>query len=103
MLHDATRNRKNRCVAEAATSTAASALGILSNCRWWSKGSEAGRQCDIFFRRAEIVVEPVTIEQAHLARQAFNFADSSAYALAKATGEPLRFIGQDFSKTDVSP
>jgi ribonuclease VapC len=76
-------------------------------------GPEAGRQCDTFFRRAEIVIEPVTVEQAHLARQAFldfgkgrhpaklNFGDCFAYALAKATGEPLLFKGDDFSKTDV--
>jgi len=76
-------------------------------------GAEAGRQCDVFFRRAEIVIEPVTVEQAHLARQAFldfgkgrhpaklNFGDCFAYALAKATGEPLLFKGEDFSKTDV--
>ena len=76
-------------------------------------GPEAGRQCDVFFRRAEIVIEPVTLEQAHLARQAFldfgrgrhpaklNFGDCFAYALAKATGEPLLFKGDDFSKTDV--
>jgi ribonuclease VapC len=76
-------------------------------------GPDAGRQCDIFFRRAGILVEPVTVEQAHLARQAFldfgkgrhaaglNFGDCFAYALAKVTGEPLLFKGQDFSKTDV--
>ena len=76
-------------------------------------GPEAGRQCDVFFRRAEIVIEPVTVEHAHLARQAFldfgkgrhpaklNFGDCFAYALAKATGEPLLFKGDDFSKTDV--
>jgi len=76
-------------------------------------GPEAGRQCDVFFRRAEIVIEPVTVEQAHLARQAFldfgkgrhpaklNFGDCFAYALAKATGEPLLFKGEDFSKTDI--
>ncbi|HXM43909.1 MAG TPA: type II toxin-antitoxin system VapC family toxin [Bryobacteraceae bacterium] len=76
-------------------------------------GPEAGRQCDVFFRRAEIVIEPVTVEHAHLARQAFldfgkgrhparlNFGDCFAYALAKATGEPLLFKGEDFSKTDV--
>jgi ribonuclease VapC len=78
-------------------------------------GPEAGRQCDVFFRRAEIVIEPVTVEQAHLARQAFldfgkgrhpaklNFGDCFAYALAKATGEPLLYKGDDFSKTDVRP
>jgi ribonuclease VapC len=76
-------------------------------------GPEAGRQCDMFFRRADIVIEPVTVEQAHLARQGFldfgkgrhpaalNFGDCFAYALAKATGEPLLYKGMDFSKTDV--
>lgn len=76
-------------------------------------GPDAGRQCDVFFRRAGILIEPVTVEQAHLARQAFldfgkgrhaaglNFGDCFAYALAKVTGEPLLFKGQDFSKTDI--
>lgn len=78
-------------------------------------GPEAGRQCDIFLRRAEIVIEPVTVEQAHLARQAFldfgkgrhpaglNFGDCFAYALAKATTEPLLYKGSDFSQTDIKP
>ena len=76
-------------------------------------GPDAGRQCDVFFRRAGIVKEPLRVEQAHLARQAFldfgkgrhpaglNFGDCFAYALAKATGEPLLFKGKDFSKTDI--
>lgn len=76
-------------------------------------GAEASRQCDMFFRRASIVIEPVTVEQAYLARQAFhdfgkgrhpaglNFGDCFAYALAKATGESLLFKGMDFSKTDI--
>lgn len=76
-------------------------------------GPHAGRQCDIFFRRAEIAIEPVTIEHAHLARQAFldfgkgrhpaglNFGDCFAYALAKASTEPLLFKGNDFRKTDI--
>ena len=76
-------------------------------------GPEAGRQCDMFFRRAEITIEPVTVEHAYLARQGFldfgrgrhpaglNFGDCFAYALAKATDEPLLYKGMDFSKTDV--
>lgn len=76
-------------------------------------GPEASRQCDMFFRRAGIAIEPVTVEQAHLARQAFldfgkgrhpaglNFGDCFAYALAKVTGEPLLFKGEDFRRTDV--
>jgi ribonuclease VapC len=76
-------------------------------------GPDAGRQCDVFFRRAGIIIEPFTVEHGHLARQAFldfgkgrhpaglNFGDCFAYALAKATGEALLFKGQDFSKTDI--
>ena len=76
-------------------------------------GLEAGRHCDTFFRRAGIIIEPFTVEQAHLARQAFqdfgkgrhpaglNFGDCFAYALAKVTGEPLLFKGEDFNKTDI--
>ena len=76
-------------------------------------GPEVERQCDTFFRRAGIMVDPFTVEQAHLARQAFhdfgkgrhpaglNFGDCFAYALAKLTGEPLLFKGEDFKKTDI--
>lgn len=78
-------------------------------------GPEAGRQSDMFLRRAGVAFEPVTLEQGHLARQAFldfgkgrhpaglNFGDCFAYALAKATGEPLLFKGADFARTDVQP
>lgn len=73
------------------------------------------RHFDAFIRRSRLTVEPVTEEQAHLARQAYfdygkgrhpaglNFGDCFAYALAKATGEPLLFKGNDFTKTDVAP
>lgn len=32
-----------------------------------------------------------------------NFGDCFSYALAKARGEPLLFVGEDFLHTDVSP
>jgi ribonuclease VapC len=76
-------------------------------------GAEAVRQCDMFFRRARIIIEPLTVEQAYLARHAFhefgkgrhpaglNFGDCFAYALARQTGEPLLFKGDDFKKTDI--
>ena len=69
----------------------------------------------MFFRRAGITVEPFTVEQAHIARQAFhdfgkgrhaaglNFGDCFAYALAKILDEPLLFKGEDFRKTDIVP
>lgn len=77
-------------------------------------GVEVSQQCDALFRRIGIVIEPVTVEQAHSARQAFrdfgkgrhpaalNFGDCFAYALAKSTAEPLLFKGVDFRKTDVA-
>jgi ribonuclease VapC len=76
-------------------------------------GSDVLRQCDALFRRVGIVIEPVTVEHIHVARQAFHdfgkgrhpagldFGDCFAYALAKATAEPLLFKGRDFAKTDI--
>ncbi len=73
------------------------------------------RDVDYFFNRASITIVPVTAEHASLARQAYfdygkgqhkarlNFGDCFAFALAKATGEPLLFKGSDFSKTDITP
>jgi ribonuclease VapC len=78
-------------------------------------GSEAMQQTQAFFRRAAIALEPVTLDHGELARQAFldfgkgrhkaglNFGDCFAYALAKATGEPLLFKGEDFAHTDITP
>ncbi len=77
------------------------------------KGDAAIRQCDALFQQARILIEPVTEEQALLARQGYsdygkgrhaaglNFGDCFSYALAKSTGEPLLFMGQDFSQTDI--
>ena len=75
----------------------------------------ASRRFDDFFRESEIVVEPVTLRQAKIAREAYrdfgegrhraglNFGDSFAYALAKEKGETLLFKGDDFRHTDIEP
>jgi ribonuclease VapC len=85
-------------------------LSIVMTCQF---PMEVQQQCDALFRRVGVEIEPVTAEQAHLARQAFrdfgkgrhpaglNFGDCFAYALAKQTGEPLLFKGNDFSRTDI--
>ncbi|MGB8843803.1 MAG: type II toxin-antitoxin system VapC family toxin [Aliidongia sp.] len=77
-------------------------------------GLEGMRQAEAFLRRAGITIEPVTVEQGELARQAFldfgkgrhkaglNFGDCFSYALAKAMGEPLLFKGDDFVETDIA-
>lgn len=76
-------------------------------------GPHGMRQAELFFQRAGIVIEPVTLQHGELARQAFldfgkgrhkaalNFGDCFSYALAKATGESLLFKGGDFSQTDI--
>jgi ribonuclease VapC len=73
------------------------------------------RRLDDFIREAELRLEPVSVQQAKLAREAYrdygkgrhraglNFGDCFAYALAKEKGEPLLFKGDDFRKTDVDP
>jgi len=66
-------------------------------------------------RAVQLLVEPVTMAQARIAREAYrdfgrgsghparlNFGDCFAYALAKETGEPLLFKGGDFARTDVT-
>lgn len=76
-------------------------------------GPAAGRQLDTFLERTQIAIEPVTVEQACIARQAYldfgkgyhpsglNFGDVFAFALSKDTRQPLLFKGNDFSQTDI--
>lgn len=65
-------------------------------------------------RLFSIQIEPVTEVQAHLALGAYdrfgkgtghaaglNYGDCFSYALAKQTGEPLLFKGNDFTRTDL--
>ena len=66
-----------------------------------------------FYARATIDTAGLGPEQIDIATDAFrrfgkgrhpaglNFGDCFAYALAKATGEPLLFKGSDFSQTDI--
>ena len=79
-----------------------------------SRDPIASRRFDDLLIEAQIVIEPVTEAQARLARDAYrdfgkgsghaanlNFGDCFAYALAKVTGEPLLFKGNDFKHTDI--
>ena len=74
-----------------------------------------GPALDALLSATDVRVEPVTEEQARLAREAYrrfgkgnhraalNFGDCFAYALSKLSGEPLLFKGADFPATDVVP
>jgi ribonuclease VapC len=81
-----------------------------------SGAMEANAKVDRLVERVSAQIEPVTHEQVILARSAFhrygkgsghparlNFGDCFAYALARFHNEPLLFIGQDFSATDIEP
>ena len=72
------------------------------------------RELDDLIRSSAILIEPVTEQQARIAREAYrdygkgsghpaglNFGDCFAYALARDLGEPLLYKGTDFAATDV--
>jgi ribonuclease VapC len=72
------------------------------------------RRLDELLKEGPIHIEPVSENQARIAREAYrdfgkgsghparlNFGDCFAYALAKDKGEPLLFKGNDFGHTDV--
>lgn len=81
-----------------------------------SRDPVASRRFDELVATARLVVEPVTREQAQIAREAYrdfgkgsghparlNFGDCFAYALAKIANEPLLYKGEDFAQTDLMP
>lgn len=81
-----------------------------------SRDPVASRHVDDLMTAAALVIEPVTAEQATIARAAYrdfgkgsghsaqlNFGDCFAYALAKQAREPLLFKGDDFVYTDLTP
>ena len=80
-----------------------------------SRNPIASRRFDDLLQEAQIVIEPVTEQQAKIAREAYrdfgrgsghpaklNFGDCFAYALAKTSGEPLLFQGDDFVHTGIA-
>jgi len=78
------------------------------------QGEAAVRELDLLLAKAGVQIEPVTAEQAEVARQAWrrfgkgrhgaglNFGDCFSYALSRVTGEALLFKGKDFPQTDVT-
>jgi ribonuclease VapC len=79
-----------------------------------SPDSLARTSLDGLVNRLGIIVEPVTHEQARIAREAYrqfgkgtghparlNFGDCFVYALAKDKDESLLFKGNDFAQTDI--
>lgn len=84
--------------------------GIVIEAR---KGEAGGRELDLFLQRSGVRVVALDPDQAAVARTAWrkfgkgrhpaglNIGDCCAYALAKVSGAPLLFKGNDFDKTDI--
>ena len=80
-----------------------------------AKDPKASANLDLLLRDLQIAIEPVTAEQARIARQAYrdfgkgsghpaklNFGDCFAYAMAMERGEPLLYKGDDFAHAGLA-
>lgn len=76
-------------------------------------GESGGRELDLWLHRASVDLVAVDADQAEAARVAYrkygrgrhraglNYGDCFSYALAKVSGQPLLFKGNDFGFTDI--
>ena len=98
----------DRCVMSAATRVE---LGIVIEAKTGSAGTQLLEE---LLGRVEIEVAPLDAELAGEAvvswrrfgkgrhRAGLNFGDTFSYALSRRLGQPLLFVGDDFSHTDVT-
>ena len=76
--------------------------------------TKALERLDAFVVETELEIVPLTLKHSRIAREAYllygkgqghpaalNYGDVMSYALAKATGETLAFVGDDFQHTDL--
>lgn len=85
-------------------------LGIVMQARFGDYGE---LEADQLLNRLKADIVPFNADHAELARSAYrnygkgnhsaslNYGDCFSYALAMSLNEPLLFVGDDFSKTDV--
>jgi len=78
------------------------------------KGPSGGREWELLMFNTELDIIPFSAAQQILALEgwrefgkgrhpaALNIGDCCSYALAKHTGEPLLYKGDDFSQTDIA-
>ncbi len=77
-------------------------------------GESGGRELDLWLHRASVDLVAVNADQAEVARAAYrqygksrhraglNYGDCFSYALAKVSGQPLLFKGDNFVHTDIA-
>ncbi|MEN3124011.1 type II toxin-antitoxin system VapC family toxin [Janibacter sp. LM] len=81
-----------------------------------ARSAAHGARLDELVEALDIEIQPVTEREGEIARRAYqrygrgsgsrarlNFGDCFAYALSVVAGEPLLFVGDDFTHTDVVP
>ena len=78
------------------------------------KGETGGRELDLLLHRIDLESVPLTASHVEVARDAWrrfgrghhranlNIGDCCTYALARISGEPVLFKGDDFAQTDVA-
>ena len=114
-ITEAVRQRLNQLRRERERGLAERLVAIGKDCAPRLREPFRSAEHGDLLREAGIVIDPVTEEQARIARAAYrdfgkgsghpaklNFGDCFAYALAKVSGEPLLFKGADFTHTDIS-
>ncbi len=104
-----------------ATAISAADLRLMSAGTWIELGAitarrgegDLKRRLDALMHELAIDITPVTLTQAQIGHNGYwiygqgrhranlNFGDCFAYALAKETGLPLLFKGDDFIHTDI--
>ena len=115
LLDEPERASFDRRIADDPTRLVSAASRIEATFVIEGRKGEAGRaRLERFFRLIGAEVVPVTLEQVEIACAAFrrygkgrhpaglDLGDVFAYALARATGEPLLFKGDDFALTDIA-
>jgi len=77
-------------------------------------GEPGGRELDLWLHRAAVDLVAIHADQADAARAAYrkfgkgrhraglNYGDCFSYGLAKISGQPLLFKGDDFQRTDIA-
>lgn len=78
------------------------------------RGYDLDAEIEVLLAATKAQIVPVSLEQARIGESAYrafgigsghaarlNFGDCFAYALARESGEPLLYKGDDFAQTDV--
>ncbi len=113
-LREAGSERVARSLASAVHPSMSAATWLESGIVLDSRTMDSGRELDLLLAEFAITVVPVTFALAQTARAAhrrygrgsgsrarLNLGDCFSYALAVTTGDPLLFVGEDFTHTDV--